>query len=66
MKDVDVGGKDIVDNYESLFESRNSGGAIENSPEAKAPGKPETKTISSWSYDMEESCEEMLGNILRT
>ena len=35
------------------MKSRISAGAMENLPEAKAPGKPETNTISSWSYDME-------------
>ena len=36
-----------------MFESRIFAGAIEKLPDAKAPGKPETNTISSWSYDME-------------
>ena len=36
-------GKDIVDNYRSIFESRISAGATGKIPE----------TISSWSYDME-------------
>ena len=30
-----------------------SAGAVEKLPDAKAPGKLETNTISSWSYDME-------------
>ena len=66
MKDVDLGeptsfldhvylgctqrkcqiGKDIVDKLKK-FES------MEKLPEAKAPGKPETNTFSSWSYNME-------------
>ena len=36
-----------------MCESRISAGATEKLPEGKAPGKPETNTISSWSYDME-------------
>ena len=42
-----------MDNYKSMFESRISPGAVEKLPETKAPGKPETNTISSWSFDME-------------
>ena len=42
-----------MDNYKSMFESRISSGAVEKLPEAKAPGKLETNTISSWSHDME-------------
>ena len=38
---------------ESMFESGISAGAVEKLPEAKAPGKPDAETISSWSYDME-------------
>ena len=45
--------KDIVDNYQSMFEPRTSAGAVEKLPEAEAPWKPETNTISSWSYDVE-------------
>ena len=45
--------KDIVNDYRNMFESRISAGAMEKLPEGKAPGKPETNTISSWSYDME-------------
>ena len=45
--------KDILDNYKRKFESGISAGAMEKLPEAKAPRKPETNTISSWSYDME-------------
>ena len=45
--------KDIVDNHRSLFESRISAEAREKSPETKATEKPDAKTISSWSYDME-------------
>ena len=45
--------KDIVDNYKSMFESRISAGATEKLPQTKAPGKLETNTFSSWSYDME-------------
>ena len=36
-----------------MFESRISAGAMEKLPDAKAPGKPETNTVSSWSCDME-------------
>ena len=36
-----------------MFQSKISGGAMEKLPEAKAPRKSETNTISSWSYDME-------------
>ena len=42
--------KDIVDNYKSMSQSSISAGAMEKLPEGKAPGKPETNTISSWSY----------------
>ena len=45
--------KEIVGNFKSMFESRISAGATEKFPEAEAPGKPETNTVSSWSYDME-------------
>ena len=45
--------KDVVDNYKSMFEYRISALAMKKLPDAKAPGKPETNTISSWSYDME-------------
>ena len=45
--------KDVVDNYRTMFESRISAGAMEKLPETRAPGKLETHTISSWSYDME-------------
>ena len=45
--------EDIVDNYRNMFKSWISAGAMEKLPEAKAPGKPETNTISSWSSDME-------------
>ena len=45
--------KDVVDNYKSMFESRISALAMKKLPDAKAPGKPETNTISSWSYDLE-------------
>ena len=36
-----------------MFESRISAGALEKLPEARAPGKPETNTVPSWSCDME-------------
>ena len=36
-----------------MFESRISTCCLEKISEAKAPGKPETNTISSWNYDME-------------
>ena len=36
-----------------MFESRSSAGALAKLPQAKAPGKLETNTVSSWSYDME-------------
>ena len=42
-----------MDNYKSMFESRISAGTMEKLPEAEAPGKLETNTISLWSYDME-------------
>ena len=45
--------KDIVDNYRSMFESRNSAGATEKLPETKATEKPDAETISSWSYEIE-------------
>ena len=45
--------KDIVDNYKSMFESGISAVAMEKLSEGKAPGKPGTNTILSWSYDME-------------
>ena len=38
-----------MDNYKSMFESWCNG----KFPEAKAPGKPDTNTIFSWSFDME-------------
>ena len=44
---------DFVDNYKNMFQSRIAAGAVEKLPEAEAPGKSETNTISSWSYDME-------------
>ena len=53
--------KDIVDNYKSMFEFGISAGAMDKLLEAKAPGKPETNTFSSWSYDVEgraKKCEE--------
>ena len=43
---------DIVTNYRDMFESRIAAGAKEKLP-TKAPAKPETNTIFSWSYDME-------------
>ena len=46
-------GKEIVDNYKSMFESRISAGATEKLSETKATGKPDAETISYWSYDME-------------
>ena len=49
-----------------MFESRTSAGAKENLPETKAMEKPDTETISSWSYDMEGHAEEMCGKVLRT
>ena len=42
-----------MDNYKSTFESRISAGALDKLPEAEAPGKPATNTISSWSCDTE-------------
>ena len=57
--------KDSVDKYRSMFESRIYAGAMEKLPEAKAPGKPETNTISLWSYDLE-SHAKMRRKILRT
>ena len=38
--------KDIVDNYRTMFESRNSAGGLEKLP------FPQNLRISSWSYDM--------------
>ena len=40
-------GKDIVDNYRTMFESRISAGGTEKLP------FPQNLRISSWSYDME-------------
>ena len=45
--------KDIVNYYKSTFESRISARAMEKLPVAQAPGKPETNTFFSGSYDME-------------
>ena len=45
--------EDIVDKYKSMFESQNFCWWYGKIPEAQAPGKPETTTISSCSYDME-------------
>ena len=42
-----------MDNYKSMFESWISASAVEKLPEAKAPGKLETNTGSSWPYGME-------------
>ena len=42
-----------MENYKTFFESRISAGAMKKLPKAEAPGKPETKTISLWSYDKE-------------
>ena len=47
--------KEKVENDKSMFESRDSAGAMEKLPEGKAPGKPETNTVSSWPYDMWET-----------
>ena len=44
--------KDIVTNYRDMFETRISAGAKEKLP-ARASGKPDAETSSSWSYDME-------------
>ena len=46
------------------FESRISAGAMRNYQKLKAPGKPETNTISL--HDMESHAKEMRGKILRT
>ena len=43
----------LISNYKNMFESGISAGAMEKLPEAKAPGKPETNTISTWSCHME-------------
>ena len=51
--------KGIVDNYRTMFESRISAGATEKLPCS------ENLRISSWSYDMGRSCQEMCGTILR-
>ena len=45
--------KDIVDNYNNMFESRISAGAVEKLSETRVSGEPDANTISSWSYDME-------------
>ena len=50
--------KDIVDNYRTMFESRISAGATEKLPCS------ENMSTSSWSCDMERSCQEMCGTIL--
>ena len=50
--------KDVVDNYRTMSESRISAGATEKLP------CWENLSISSWSYDMEGSCQEMCGTIL--
>ena len=42
-----------MDNYRSMFESRNSARATEKLPATKATRKPDAETISSWSYGME-------------
>ena len=46
---------DIVDNYKSMWKKL---------PDAKAPGKPETNTVSSWSYDMEGHAMLAFGTII--
>ena len=53
-----------MENYTSMFESGISAGAVEKLPEAQAPGKL-GNTISSRSYDIGRSCEEMHGERLR-
>ena len=50
--------KDIPDNYRTMFESRISAGATEKLQCS------ENLSISSRSYDMEGSCQEMCGTIL--
>ena len=45
--------KEIVDNYESMFESMISAGAVGKLSETRSPRKPDANTISSWSYAME-------------
>ena len=50
--------KDIVDNNRTMFESRISAGATEKLPCLK------NLRISSSTYDMERSCQEMCGTIL--
>ena len=51
--------KDMVDNYRTMFESRISARRTEKLPFSQ------NLRISSWSYDMEGSCKEMCGAILR-
>ena len=51
---------DIVANYRDMFESRISAGANGKLP-TRASGKPDAKTISSWSYDMEGHVKECVG-----
>ena len=43
----------IVTNCRDMFVSRISAGAMDRLPEAEAPGKLESNTISSWSFVME-------------
>ena len=50
--------KDIVDNNRTMFESQISAGGSEKLP------FPQNLRISSWSYDMEGSFQEMCGTIL--
>ena len=50
--------KDIVDNYRTMFESRNSARATEKLPYF------ENLSISSWSYDMESHAKKCVGDIV--
>ena len=50
--------KNTVDNYRTMFESRISAVRVEKLP------FPQNLCISSWSYDMKRSCQEMCGKIL--
>ena len=50
-----------MDNCKNMLESMISAGAMEKLPEAKAPGKPETNTISSWAFDMKGHAKKCVG-----
>ena len=58
--------KNIVDNYRSMCESRNSSGATEKLSETKSAGKPVAETISSLLYDVEGQARRCVERYLRT